>query len=293
MQCVGFSLLLAVVLHAAAQTTDGGRSELPGMKKDIFDQMKDAKNKGQSGAQPAKRADCPKSDKLSPFRAFCIVQGEIFVKFNDTDEKCRKIVSIGGANTSALFAASRTCGAAGEWKRRVAEELSAVYFVGGWEEWPKSEGEPVEVELVDGNFSVPITAENYEAIKDCWARGCGCEQAANPKMKGILFALLAICVFGIGWDSVKLTFERFFSDKKKDKKDKKDKKEKKEKKDKKAKKGDDEVTGDESTTETKSEKDDVDDKKDTDVEGKEKEGEEETKDDENQGEKAGEGSKNE
>ena len=39
----------------------------------------------------------------------------------------------GGANASALFDASRTCGAAGEWKRRVAEELSAVYFVGGWE----------------------------------------------------------------------------------------------------------------------------------------------------------------
>lgn len=39
----------------------------------------------------------------------------------------------GGANASALFEASRTCGAVGEWKRRVAEELSAVYFVGGWE----------------------------------------------------------------------------------------------------------------------------------------------------------------
>lgn len=39
----------------------------------------------------------------------------------------------GGANASALFDAARTCGAAGEWKRRVAEELSAVYFVGGWE----------------------------------------------------------------------------------------------------------------------------------------------------------------
>ena len=42
-------------------------------------------------------------------------------------------LSPGGANASALFEASRTCGAVGEWKRRVAEELSAVYFVGGWE----------------------------------------------------------------------------------------------------------------------------------------------------------------
>ncbi|CAE7333294.1 preA [Symbiodinium pilosum] len=276
MRFAGLRLLLAFLLaNAAAQTTDGGRSELPGMKKDIFDQMKDAKNKGQSGAQPAKRADCPKSDQLSPFRAFCIVQGEIFVKFNDTDDKCRKIVSVGGANTSALFAASRTCGAAGEWKRRVAEELSAVYFVGGWEEWPKSEGEPVEVELEDGNFSVPITAENYEVIKDCWARGCGCEQAANPKMKGVLWSLLAICVFGIGWDGIKLTWEKISGGKKKDK-DKKDKKEKK------SKKGDDEVTGDEST-ETKSEKDDGDDKsaKDTDAEGREKDDGKDDKESEN------------
>jgi len=201
------------------------------------------------------------------------------VKLNDTDEKCRRIISIGGANTSALFAASRTCGAAGEWKRRVAEELSAVYFVGGWEEWPKSEGEPIDLELEDGNMSMPITTENYELIKECWARGCGCEQAANPKVKAILWSLLAICVGGIALDSFKVTKEKFLGGDKKDKKDKKEKKEKKDKKDKKdkkSKKGDDEVTGDEST-ETKSEKDtddksekDTDDKseKDTDGEGK-------------------------
>lgn len=28
-----------------------------------------------------------------------------------------------------------------------------------------------------------LPQENYEVIKECWARGCGCEQAANPKMK--------------------------------------------------------------------------------------------------------------
>lgn len=54
------------------------------------------------------------------------------------------------------------------------------------QEWPKSEGEPVEIEFEDGNVSVPITPENYEVIKECWARGCGCEQAANPKMKASL-----------------------------------------------------------------------------------------------------------
>ena len=96
------------------------------------------------------------------------VQGEIFVKFNDTDDKCRKIVSVGqqrrfnsslrgggsfflgrwsqhngsvcsfqdfwlalwapggGAELSSrLCSLKRTCGAAGEWKRRVAEDSLA------------------------------------------------------------------------------------------------------------------------------------------------------------------------
>lgn len=44
------------------------------MRKDIFDQMKD--KKGQNQAQMQKRADCPKSDQLSPFRAFCIIKGD-------------------------------------------------------------------------------------------------------------------------------------------------------------------------------------------------------------------------
>ena len=118
---------------------------------------------------------------------------------------------------------------------------------------------------------MPITPENYEVIKECWARGCGCEQAANPKMKAalccgqlsrhnakqlhrqccghimhpyfafilciimqsmhsdsvqaILISLLAICVFGIGSDGVKLVWEKFFGTKKdKEKKEKKEKK---------------------------------------------------------------------
>ena len=41
-----YRLSLLLVAICAAQTTDGGRGELPGMRKDIFDQMKDAKNKG-------------------------------------------------------------------------------------------------------------------------------------------------------------------------------------------------------------------------------------------------------
>ena len=31
-----------------------------------------------------------------------------------------------------------------------------MYFVGGWEEWPKSEGEPIDLELEDGNMSMHL-----------------------------------------------------------------------------------------------------------------------------------------
>merc|ERR1712083_262755 len=225
--------------------TDGGRGDLPGMKRDMFDQINKQKQQGGAGAKEKKRPECPKSDELSPFTSFAIVGGNIFVKFNESDATCRRLISVGGANISSLFSAARTCGAVGEWKRRVAEELSAMYFITGGEGWPKSEGEPIELELEDGNYSIPITPANYELIKDCWARGCGCEQAANPKMKVVMLTLLAIALTGLGWDAVKMGYEKFFGKKK-------DKEKKEKKKEKKAKKGDGEATGDESTAEPKS-----------------------------------------
>eukprot|EP00930_Biecheleria_cincta_P040885 TRINITY_DN2799_c0_g1_i1.p1 TRINITY_DN2799_c0_g1~~TRINITY_DN2799_c0_g1_i1.p1 ORF type:complete len:294 (-),score=86.00 TRINITY_DN2799_c0_g1_i1:64-945(-) len=247
-------LALFLFLQSSAQSTDGGRGDLPGMKRDMFDQINKQKQQGGAGAKEKKRPECPKSDQNSPFTAFAIVGGNIYVKFNESDATCRRLTSVAGANISSLFAAARTCGAVGEWKRRVAEELSAMYFITGGEGWPKSDGEPIEVELEDGNYSIPITPANYELIKDCWARGCGCEQAANPKMKVVMLTLLAIALSGLGWDVFKMVYEKFFGGKKKDKekKEKKDKKEKKEKKEKKTKKGDGEATGDESTAEPKS-----------------------------------------
>jgi len=271
--------LCVFLLQCTAQSTDGGRGDLPGMKKDIFDHMKDVKNKGGAGAKEAKRPECPKSDGLSPLQAFAIVQKQIFVKLSDSDPTCRRLISIGGANTSSLFAAAKTCGAAGEWKKRVAEELSAMYFIHGGDAWPKSDGEPIELELEDGNFSIPITAENYEKIKECWARGCGCEQASNPKMKMVLFACLLLALTGLGWDVISALSTKIFGDKKKDKdkKEKKEKKDKKEKKEKKAKKGDDEATtGDEATTD-KSDKESATDKEKEDEDEKEDEKEAEKK----------------
>merc|ERR1740121_3252567 len=141
-----FSLLgffAAFQQAAAAVNIDGGRSQLPGMKQDMFDQAQMKKNS--KGRQPAKGPpDCPKSDGMSPFWALTFVNGELFVKLNSTEEKCTKLITVGGANLTTLTNASKTCGPVGEWKRRIAEQLSAVFFQGGLE-WVKHENETIEV----------------------------------------------------------------------------------------------------------------------------------------------------
>merc|ERR1711990_787491 len=98
------------------------------------------------------REECPKSDGFSPFVGLCVIKQDIYVKLNPEEEKCAKLIGIGGANITALWAASKTCGAVGEWKRRVVEELSAVFFVGGYETWPKNENDTIDVETELGNF---------------------------------------------------------------------------------------------------------------------------------------------
>merc|ERR1712139_373591 len=104
---------------------------------------------------------------------------------NSSQDQCMRLLGINQANTSQLFNASKTCGPAGEFKRRIAEELSAVWFVGGWDDWPKAEGDTVEVHTANGTFTAAITEENYNNMKEYWARGCGCEQAKSPLMKGV------------------------------------------------------------------------------------------------------------
>merc|ERR1712151_1171402 len=165
-------------------------SQLPGMKQDMFDQAQQKKRMG--NRKMAKGPpDCPKSDSMSPFWALTFVNGELFVKLNSTEEKCTKLLTVGGANLTILTNASRTCGPAGEWKRRIAEQLSAVFFQGGLE-WVKHENETIEVVTEDGTFEVPVTEERYQEMLACWAKGCGCEQVANPIGRAILFTLAAI-----------------------------------------------------------------------------------------------------
>merc|ERR1711972_440976 len=89
--------------------------------------------------------DCPKSDHMSPFWGLTYVNGEWCVKLN----------TIGGANFTTLTNASRTCGPAGEWKKRIAEELSAVFFQGVLE-WVKHENETIEVETEEGTFEIEV-----------------------------------------------------------------------------------------------------------------------------------------
>jgi len=200
------SSMLARPVQAQA-SIDGGRSDLPGMKQDIFDQV----NRQKKGGGPQQRGkgppDCPKSDKMSPFFGLAFASGEMYVRVNSTEGECKRLITVGGANYTVLTNASRTCGPAGEWKKRIAEEMSAVFFQGGLE-WVKSENETIEVVTEDGTFEAVVSEEKFAAQLECWKRGCGCEQAKNPKMRMILLTILVLSIGGIGWDGFKLAWEK-------------------------------------------------------------------------------------
>merc|ERR1719215_348043 len=159
--------------------------------------------------------DCPKSDKMSAFTSMAFTSGELFVRLDASEGPCHKLISIGGANHSVLKNASLTCGPVGEWKKRVAEEMSMVFFQGGLE-WVKSENETIEViteQCVDDVCTnhttvTEINEAKYQELLQCWSRSCGCEQANNPKMKIVLFMIFLCALGGLGFDSFKLAWEK-------------------------------------------------------------------------------------
>lgn len=190
----------------AAPNLDGGRSDLPGMKQDIFDQVQRNKKAGpqQRGKAPP---DCPRSDFMSPFAALAFASNEMYIKINSSEEKCQRLITVGGVNFSSLRNASVTCGPAGEWKKRIAENLSSMFFQGGWD-WVRSDGEMIEVVTDVGTFELPVTEDKYASLLECWKYACGCEQANNPVMRAILFTMLAIAIGGLLYDSAKVTWQK-------------------------------------------------------------------------------------
>eukprot|EP00929_Paragymnodinium_shiwhaense_P028659 TRINITY_DN16573_c0_g1_i1.p1 TRINITY_DN16573_c0_g1~~TRINITY_DN16573_c0_g1_i1.p1 ORF type:complete len:395 (+),score=125.97 TRINITY_DN16573_c0_g1_i1:83-1186(+) len=203
-------LALVVSPAHASVNIDGGRSDLPGMKQDMFDRVQ--KNKKGGPQKSAKVPDCPKSDKMSPFYSLAFANHEMYVRLNGTDGECERLLTIGGVNYTELQNASKTCGPAGEWKKRIAEELSAVFFQGGFD-WVKSENETIEVVTETGTYQIEVNEAKYEVMLECWARACECEQAKNPVARMIFLALLVVALSGFGYDAFKLALDKF-SDKK-------------------------------------------------------------------------------
>jgi len=205
---------LLAILHpvSAELNVDGGRSQLPGMKQDMFDRAQREKN-NKGGARMGKGPpECPKSDKMSPFFGVAFVGSDLYVKLNSTEDQCSKLISIGSANLTVLSNASRTCGPAGEWKKRIVEDTSAVFFQAGLD-WVKHENDTIEVATEDGTFQVPVNEIRYGEIAECWARGCDCEQAKNPMGRAVLVSLLAICLSGLLWDAGKLGKKKIWGEK--------------------------------------------------------------------------------
>merc|ERR1712039_1017162 len=53
-----------------------------------------------------------------------------------------------------------------------------------------------------------VNEDNYVEMLACWRYGCGCEQANNPIMRGILIAMLVIAAGGLSYDSVKVLWQK-------------------------------------------------------------------------------------
>jgi len=206
-----FLLVFSQTAICAAQV-DGGRSELPGMKKDMFDQYQNNKKKPQQAKSKAP-PPCPRSDFMSPFTGITFSSSEMYVRLNGTEGKCTRLITVGGYNFTNMMNFSRTCGPAGEWKRRVAENLSTIFFQGGSESWAKHDGDIIEVITEEGTFEVNVTEAKYEEMVECWKRGCGCEQANHPTMKVLFITMGVIAISGLCYDSFKAAYKKIVGEK--------------------------------------------------------------------------------
>lgn len=197
---------------ACTQNIDGGRSELPGMRQDMFDQVQ--KNKKSGGRSQAGKGppECPKSDMMSAVYSVAFASGEVFVRVNRTEGKCERLISIGGAHLANMTNYSKSCGPVGEWKRRIAENMSSVFFQGGFD-WVKSENETIEIITEDGTYQAEVNEGKYEHMMDCWKGACGCEQANNPIARMIFIAMLVIAVGGLGKDVVIVLYDKIIGKK--------------------------------------------------------------------------------
>jgi len=224
-----------------------GDDKNPHRRKDVFDEVKSGQGKRQNLAN--KQPECPTADGLSPFSSLAFVDGEIYIRrtLEDDNPKCEKLIEIATHNTTALMKAGKACGPVGEWKRRIASNLFAVFWSGGLDGWPTGEEKTMFIKTDSFIGEIELSPEKFERLEACWMEGCGCEQAQSPGMR-IFFAIcLILCLMGLGYDSLSLVNGKKKKKKERDPEKEAKKKEKKEKKkEKKEKKDDDaQVGGDE------------------------------------------------
>merc|ERR1712060_484531 len=132
---------------------------------------------------------------------------EIYVRLDAPEGKCQKLISVGGVNFTELKNASRTCGPVGEWKHRIAENLSSMFFQGG-HDWIRGVNETIEIITENGTFQSEVNEEKYENMLACWKYSCDCEQAKNPVGRAILIAMLIGALGFIAADGIRVLFKR-------------------------------------------------------------------------------------
>jgi len=206
------------------------RRDLPGMKRDAFDDLMHGGPGGGGGfgGGPGKKPVdldpvCPEGDGLAPFPAMVVVDRDIFVRTKDGEE-CLQLLELGTANVSHLVNTARLeCGRG--WKEKLVAAMSVI-FQRANEEWPVMEGESKKITALLRNGETGenttvvamLTEENKVAAEGCWKKGCGCAQTRHPKMTIVFYTCAALMLGGLLWDSGRLYMDNKNEEKRKEEK---------------------------------------------------------------------------
>lgn len=180
------------------------RSKIPGYgRRDVFNEGGD----GKKSAVKSQLPDCPKTVEKSPFWAAAMVDKVMYVRYDEEDEECYELLGMDNINYTKLVNASKTqCGDGGHvWSTRIMEEMSVVFWAAGAETYGQEELLTVEMKDKDGKVftkELPMSEEQYTAVKMCWFKGCGCPQAAiSMEFKMTLAVIILACLIMFAYDS--------------------------------------------------------------------------------------------
>merc|ERR550537_106501 len=161
------ALLVACVCARYTHPGMDPRRDLPGMRRDAFDDMMSSGG-GRAGGPMQQKVDldpvCPEGDGTAAFAKVTIVSQELYFVPPEGGD-CVKLLELGGSNVSNLVKTARAeCGRG--WKGKLVDSMSVIFSKAGLETWPEgAEDKKIHVKYVDAanathEFDAEVTTEN-------------------------------------------------------------------------------------------------------------------------------------